>query len=171
MSQKIPIYIPTFISSIDYNPAVIYPRLFFYNGKVDCETYYMKDQDNSSISKAVFPYFDHYNVVSGSFPTADSKTLLFQNENPVYGSSPTDSLYSQYWNTYISLLYNPRTRLLNCKGIIPLAEYFKLELNDIIEFRGNMYHLRAINNYDLKEGTCDIQLLGPILSDSLNRNL
>jgi hypothetical protein len=168
---KIPIYIPTFISSINYNPAVVYPRLYFYNGKVECETYWMKNEENSSISKTVFPYFDHYSAESGSFVTEESKTLLFQNENPVYGTIPSASLYTEYWDKYISLLYNPRTRLINAKGIIPLADYFKMELNDIIQFKGNTYHLRAINNYDLKEGTCDIQLLGPILPGAINRTL
>lgn len=168
---KIPIYIPTFISSINYDPANVLPRLYFYNGKVDCETYWFIDQDNSSRSQTAFPYFDHYSAESGSFPNEASRTLLFQNENPVYGSTPSGSLYTDYWDKYISLLYNPRTRLINCKGIIPLGEYFKLELNDIVEFKGNTYHLRAINNYDLKDGTCDIQLLGPILPGAINRTL
>jgi hypothetical protein len=43
---------------------------------------------------------------------------------------------------------------------------FKMELNDIVNFRGNYYHLRAINDYSLKDGTCDLQLLGPIISNS-----
>jgi hypothetical protein len=163
---KIPIYIPTFISSVTYNPVTVYPRLFFYNGKLDCETYWFIDGNNVARSQTSFPYVDHYNVVSGSFPTTDSKSLLFQNESAIYGSIPNDSLYSEYWEKYISLLYNPRTRLLNCKGLIPLAKYFKIELNDLVTFKGNTYHLRAINNYDLKTGKCDIQLLGPIITDA-----
>ena len=43
-----------------------------------------------------------------------------------------------------------------------------VELNDIIFFRGNHYHLRAINNYNLKTGECALQLLGPILDDALD---
>ena len=38
-----------------------------------------------------------------------------------------------------------------------------MQLNNIVQWRGNYYHLRAINNYNLKSGTCDIQLLGPII--------
>ena len=163
---KIPIYIPTFISSVTYNPVTVYPRLFFYNGKLDCEPYWFINGNNTPIQQTSFPYVDHYNVVSGSFPTTDSKSLLFQNESAIYGSIPNDSLYTQYWEKYISLLYNPRTRLLNCKGLIPLAKYFKIELNDLVTFKGNTYHLRAINNYDLKTGKCDIQLLGPIITDA-----
>ena len=170
MSQRIPIYIPTYISSQEYAPARVLPRLLFYNGLVECEPYYIEsgsvDTGGVSFEQTAFPYFDNYNVVTGSFPTAGSESLLFNNEQPSYGSMPTGSLFSNYWEQYISLLYNPKTRLLNCSAIIPLADYVKMELNDIVNFRGNYYHLRAINDYSLKDGTCDLQLLGPIISNS-----
>ena len=166
MSQIIPIYIPTYIGDQNYNPNRVLPRLFFYNGLIDCEDYYIESGSltNSGIPQlqAAFPYFDNYSVVTGSFPTIDSDSLLFNNEGAVYGQIPTGSLYTQYWETYVNLLYNPRTRLFNCEAIIPLADYYKMELNDIIEWRGNYYHLRAINEYNLKNGECKIQLLGPL---------
>lgn len=165
MSQIIPIYIPTYISNAQYAPARVLPRLFFYNGLVECEPYYFNSEELTINRIDYFPYFDNYNVVSGSFPTAGSKSLLFNNEAPAYGTLPSSSLYSEYWDTYISLLYNPVTRLFNCSAIIPLADYYKMELNDICEWRGNYYHLRAINNYNLSNGECQLQLLGPILND------
>jgi hypothetical protein len=168
MSQIIPIFIPTYISDQNYSPARVQPRLLYYNGQVDCETFYVKNANDASNPVNQFPYFDNYSVVSGSqFPTTDSKSLLFFNEQPVYGSQPNTSLYSQYWSSYVNLLYNPRTRLVNMSAVIPLADYFEMELNDIVEFRGNDYHLRAINDYNLSTGECNIQLLGPILEGSL----
>ena len=174
MSQSIPLYIPTYISSIDYNPARVLPRLLFYNGQVDCQTYYIQGFTNgtsssvTAVAQTAFPYFDNYNVVSGSFPTTDSISLLFNNETSPYGAIPTTDLYLSYWETYVQLLYNPYTRLLNCSAIIPLADYFQMNLNDIVEFRGNYYHLRAINDYNLQNGECSLQLLGPIIPDSIN---
>lgn len=172
MSQIIPIYIPTYINNAEYAPARVLPRLLFYNGLVDCQSYYIESGSlsKSGVSKqqAAFPYFDNYNVVTGSFPTQDSDSLLFNNEQAAYGFEPTENLYTKYWSRYIDLLYNPYTRLLNCSAIIPLADYFNMELNDIVQFRGNLYHLRAINNYSLKNGTCDLQLLGPILNDVIS---
>jgi hypothetical protein len=174
MSQNIPIYIPTFINSPDYSPARVLPRLFFYNGMVPCEPWYFETKSLPSgvVSTGqidAFPYFDHYNVVTGSFPTTGSQSLLFNNESAVYGTSPNDNLYTSYYETYIELLYNPKTRLLNCSAIIPLADYVKMELNDIVNFRGNYFHLRAINDYSMKDGTCNLQLLGPIIPDALDR--
>jgi hypothetical protein len=169
MSQIIPIKIPTFINSATYEPARVLPRLFFYNGFVESEGWYITDLNTGNKIVDGFPYFDHYNVVTGSFPTTGSQSLLFNNEAPAYGTIPNQNLYTEYWETYVNLLYNPRTRLVNCSAIIPLADYFTMELNDIINFRGNYYHLRAINDYSLKTGDCTLQLLGPIISDSLNR--
>jgi hypothetical protein len=172
MSQIIPIYIPTYISDQNYNPSRVLPRLLFYNGLIDCERYYI--ESGSAIFGGVtyeqnaFPYFDNYNVVSGSFPTSDSLSLLFNNEPASYGQMPTNNLYTTYWEKYVSLLYNPKTRLLTCEAIIPLADYFDMQLNDIVNFKGNYYHLRAINDYSLKTGECQLQLLGPIISDSLD---
>ena len=173
MSQIIPIYIPTYINNQEYAPARVLPRLFFYNGLLECEPYYIESGSLAvggvTYEQTAFPYFDNYNVVSGSFPTTDSRTLLFNNENAAYGEVPTETLYSEYWETYVNLLYNPKTRLLNCSAIIPLADYFTMELNDIVNFRGNYYHLRAINDYSLKTGECTLQLLGPIIPDTLSR--
>jgi hypothetical protein len=167
---QIPIYIPTYISDATFNPSRVLPRLFFFNGMIDSEGWYIESGSlsNSGVTQLQtrFPYFDNYNVVSGSFPTQASLSLLFNNEAASYGAIPSGSLYSNYWEKYITLLYNPKTRLLNCSAIIPLADYVKMELNDIVNFRGNYYHLRAINDYSLKDGTCDLQLLGPIISDT-----
>lgn len=168
MSQIIPIYIPTYISSVDYQPARVLPRLLYYNGAVQCEPYYINDLNGGNLQYSQFPYFDNYRATSGSqFPTTGSKSLLFFNEEGVYGQTPTGSLYTEYWEDYVELLYNPRTRLINASAIIPLADYFDMELNDLVEFRGNYYHLRAINEYNLKNGECKLQLLGPILPQAL----
>lgn len=172
MAQVIPIYIPTFISDQNYNPNRVLPRLFFYNGLVECEPYYIESGSLNSSGDtkevSVFPYFDHYNVVSGSFPTTGSRSLLFLNENPAYGTQPSENLYTEYWSQYVNLLYSPKTRLINASAIIPLADYFDMELNDVVNWRGDLYHLRAINDYNLKTGECKIQLLGPLLEGTLD---
>jgi hypothetical protein len=169
MSQIIPIYVPTYISDANYSPARVQPRLLYYNSPLACETFYIND-GGTAFPNTAFPYFDNYSSPPNTgiqFPTTGSKSLLFFNEQPVYGTAPTASLYSEYWSSYVNLLYNPRTRLLNMAAVIPLADYIDMELNDIVQFRGNDYHLRAINDYNLSTGECNIQLLGPILDGSL----
>ncbi len=170
------IYIPTFIADNEFNSANVLPRFFFYNGLKDILPFKVQFANNPSLfSTAIidiphFPYFDHYDSGSSSDgnPTGDSNSLLFFNETPAYGTTPGDTLFSTYWAKYIDLLYDPRTRLINCAGNIPLADYFQMELNDVVEFRSNYYHLRAINDYNLVTGECRLQLLGPIIEDTLD---
>lgn len=168
MAVKNKIFIPTLISSVDYQPVRTLPHIYFYNGLKDCEEYFIQHYPTGSTAFVEstplekFPYFDYYD---GLVPNTGSNSLLFFNETPPYGVTPTGSLYTQYWAKYVTLLYNPKTRLINASAIIPLADYFEMELNDIVQWRGNYYHLRAINDYNLKDGTCTIQLLGPIIKD------
>lgn len=176
--QPGPIYIPTYISSVTYAPARVLPRIFFYNGTKVCQPYIVEHFIDGTpyvgqTTLDAFPYFDNYqgDALFDGNPTSGSRSLLFLNENAVYGDKPTESLYSQYWETYVNLLYKPTTRLFNCQAIIPLADYFKMELNDIVEWRGNYYHLRAINDYNLSNGEAGIQLLGPILGDVISNIL
>lgn len=171
MSNKM--YIPTFIANAEFDPAQVRPRVFFYNGKISTTQYKMKGKQSSFsaniYNQTIYPYFDHYSTGSAStLPASDANSLLYFNESPSLGNTPTNSIYSTYWNKYVSLLYNPKTRLIECSAIIPFADYVDLQLNDIVFFRGNHYHLRAINKYNLKTGECQLQLLGPILSDSLD---
>ena len=42
-----------------------------------------------------------------------------------------------------------------------------MELNDLVQFRSNYYHLRAINDYNLTTGECVVQLLGPTIPDTV----
>jgi hypothetical protein len=168
------IYIPTFISDQFFKPARVKPRAFFYNGLLDSADWVFRHwtgANGSSFANSIentIPIMDHYNAESGSLPNSGSQSLLFQNEQATYGSIPEQSLFSEYWDTYINLLYNPVTRLINATAIIPAADYLQMELNDIVEWRGNMYHLRAINEYNLSTGECNIQLLGPIIEDALD---
>lgn len=175
MANKI--YIPTFISSVNYEPVKTLPHIYFYNGTKECELYYIEGWEyfpayNFSeifpVGYTKFPYFDNY---SGNTTTTDSLSLLFNNELAVYGESPTKSLYSEYWSTYVNLLYGPRTKIFDCSAIIPLADYFQMNLNDIVEWRGNYYHLRAINDYNLSNGECKLQLLGPVIDDTISNVL
>lgn len=152
------IFFPSFIGSADFSPARVLPRIFFYNGLKECEDYYITSGSDAEEFGA-FPHFDHY---SGAESTTGSLSLLFQNEAASYGTAPTASLYNTYWENYVDMLYNPRTRLLTAKAVIPLAFYFDMELNDKVNFRGATWMLRAINAYSLTTGECEIQLLGPV---------
>ena len=169
MSNKI--FIPYYVSNANVDPASVLPRLFFYNGLKESDNYYIQYYNTFASGYQFedyqsFPYFDNY---SGQTTTSSSLSLLFLNEDPVYGTeTPSQSLYTNYWSKYIDLLYNPRTRIIRLSAVLPFAVYNKLELNDVIQLRSNYYHLRAINDYNLRTGECRMELLGPLLEGSLD---
>lgn len=177
--SQFPVWIPYYIADDKYKPAQVLPRLFFYNGLVNASKYWLSGytlpttSSVSSLQYSSYPYFDVYstgslNGTSSQFPQLNARSLLFNNEQAVWGTTPSGNLVTDYWSTYLELLYNPRTRLVDASAVIGLADYFGLELNDIAEFRGNYYHLRAINDYNLTTGECNVQLLGPIIGDTIS---
>jgi hypothetical protein len=176
-SSFLPIAIPLYIGDQNYAPTQVFPRVMFNNGMISSSRYWIEGQFNNTNKtvvanpQTVYPYFDNYNVVTGVYPSTGSRSLLFNNETTTLGSIPEKSLINEYWETYLNLLYNPRTRLVNAQAVIPLAKYFDMELNDLVQFRGNYYHLRAINDYDLTTGECLIQLLGPVIGDAVSAQL
>ena len=102
------------------------------------------------------------------------KAIKFLKENlewRSYGGKHYESLYTKYWETYISLLYNPKTKMVNAKAVIPLAQYFDIELNDVAFFRGNHYHIRAINNYTMTSSLVLHTSNRSVNSDKQIRNL
>lgn len=169
------LYIPTFVADSNFKPAIIQPRQFFYNGRKDVSPSWilggldpLNPGGTTYTPYTNFPYVDHYSGSASSVvPDENSESLLFFNEQTAYGVAPSETLYSKYWETYVRLLYNPRTRLIDCEAVIPFAQYVDLELNDIITYKNKYYHLRAVNDYNLQTGECKLQLLGPILGDAL----
>lgn len=175
--STLPVSIPIFIGDENYLPTRVQPRIMFFNGMISSSEYYIEyipitSTEATASSFTVYPYFDNYNVITGSFPTLGSRSLLFNNEESSrFGVIPEESLITTFWSKYIDLLYNPRTRLVNAAAVIPLADYFEIELNDLVQFRGNYYHLRAINDYNLTTGECFVQLLGPVIEDAVAAQL
>jgi hypothetical protein len=164
--------IPAYIADAQYNPTTVSPRLLYYNGLLDCPNFYIGGLDSGSnfsvASQSFYPYFDHYLAITGSLPDTFASSSLFSNELSAYDIIPANNLVTDYWATYLSLIYNPRTKLLTANGVIPFADYVGIELNDIAQFRGNYYHINAINNYNLSSGECEIKLLGPIIPDTIS---
>ena len=171
-TSQFPMFIPYYISNPGNEPARVMPRIMFYNGLLSATKYWIDYLDSGSVFSDPYyqyPYFDNYSVVSGSsLPNTSSLSLLYNNETPSLGTAPIENLITTYWSTYLELLYNPRTRLVNAVAVIPLADYFDMELNDVVQFRSNYYHLRAINDYNLTTGQCTIQLLGPVIADAVS---
>lgn len=74
------------------------------------------------------------------------------------GSLINNTLYSNYHNDYISSIFNIKRRTFKYSAYLPLRVLLELELNDVIEIKGNYYR---IDNYNLNllTGKVDFTLI------------
>ena len=97
------IYIPTFIKDAEYNPSQVRPRLFFWNGLLDCESYFIEGYPTdagSSIEQhefSSFPYIDHYSTGSDGVPDQTSDTLLSNLFTIIYGICSDHKVTSHFF--------------------------------------------------------------------------
>jgi len=72
-------------------------------------------------------------------------SLIWGNEfNEWDGNIITNTLYSNYYEDYITSVFNIKKRSFKFKGILPLRFQLTLGLNDVIQIRNNYYR---IDNY------------------------
>jgi hypothetical protein len=80
---------------------------------------------------------------------ADSSTYFYQFLD--------NSLYFNFWQTYIEDLYNKQTRVLNVKGKMPIRILQRLGLNDRFIIGQKKYKISSLK-VDLTTSECDIEV-------------
>ena len=87
-----------------------------------------------------------------------SNSLNFGSDNSSFFQAPIDrSLYKNWWNNYISDLYNRKTRVLTLKCVLPISILYKLTLNDLFII-GDMKYKISTAKVDLTTGKSDIEI-------------
>ena len=76
-------------------------------------------------------------------------------------SAQTESLYSNYWQTYITDLYNTKRRIYEFKAIIPHHKLISISLNDKLIIRDRKYIINKINA-NLTNGKVKLELLNDV---------
>jgi len=97
-----------------------------------------------------------YQPISSSYtntPTtgASSIACTFGLESSAEGDIPTQNIYMNFWNEFISRLYSTRSRIFICQAFIPVGEWLKMALNDNIVVSGNYYKIQKIEYNILTE--------------------
>ena len=70
----------------------------------------------------------------------------------------TNSLYSEYYETYFANIFDYKARLVNVEGIIPTSLITSLKLNDRIIIRDKRYLINTMTT-DLTTGEVKFELL------------
>lgn len=139
--------------SIDKNfePYSGKPYVFYKNGTIDLDN----------------PIYIGATSITKLFHTATEDNLnLLQITNALnfgadistYHYTPIEnSLYHNFWETYITDLYNPKTRVLNIKSKLPISILYKLSLNDKLIINKNKYKISNLK-INLLNGDSDIEI-------------
>ena len=91
--------------------------------------------------------------------TSDYTALGFKNEigeNTL--ETQDESLFSSYWETYITGVYNYQSRIKRIKAILPVRVLTSYKLNDTIVFQGKEYFINEIE-INLNTGEAEIELI------------
>ncbi len=107
-----------------------------------------------------------YNIPSNSLSitgTGDLDNLNFYQETNEYTKTNVfvDTLFNEYYSTYISDVFNEKNRITKVTAYLPLRILLNYLLADIFIIRGNRYKINSIKT-NLNTGKSDIELLNDL---------
>lgn len=130
-------------------------------------------------NKPILLYLDQYQSTSFYFNDGSTTSLLTEYRplcnqvtynNAVYsnhfstepsafnGVTIDNSLYSQYYDSYLKNLYNQKNRLTNVKALFPISLLTSLKLNDRLIIRDKRYIINEMK-VNLTSGEVDLSLI------------
>lgn len=94
--------------------------------------------------------------------TGDAKTLTFGSDiDPYYLVSIGASLYAEYYEDYLTDLYNSKKRIINVSAQLPLGAMINLSLNDLLIFNNVKYKINSAT-ISLTSGKAQLELLNEV---------
>lgn len=141
-----------YVGDTDGEPMQIDFLLAYYAGKKSINSTYLIDFNTQTEFAVMSPFSD--------YPTSSStsKSLAFGLEACYLGDMPTNTLYMEYWQPYLSRLYATSSRLVTMTAIVPVGEWLNLDLNDTLAISGNYYKIQTVD-YDLLNQKAVFQLI------------
>jgi hypothetical protein len=144
-------------------PYADQPHLFFWVGN----RYAYKDQFKTvqgtwylqsgftSVAQTTYPCVNHLSSLDIQIPELISDTN-FASTFDFFGNSNTQipqftpyNLYNLYWDDYITNIYSPQTRRLQCRVFFNPIEVYETSLRDRIWVKDAYYTIEKINEADL----------------------
>jgi len=143
--------------SKDEEPIKGNPLLFFnVNEDVPDENMYLRSADgitNSSLSS--------YNRPS-NVNSDETQTLNFDQENDEFNLVfNEESLFKNYYQTYIESVFNQYNRITKIKALLPIKVLTKYELKDRFIINGESYKINSITS-NLLNGNSEVELIEDI---------
>ena len=144
----------------ELKPIVLAPVLFFNRGRVDTEQRFaLLNEDGTPTA---ISYYLNTGQESSVIDNGSTMSLNFGSEISSWNLSTQGvSLFSVFWQDYITDLYDDRQREYKFSAYLPLKIIYNLNLNDLIIINGKRF---LINNLDinLTTGLVNLNLLNYI---------
>jgi len=148
--------VPSIYSMTDDNTSEGFensPRIFYNNGIKDTgASYYIPEQNGlGSENQPDFLQFSHLSdipTVASTPPLAtDTRDFVFESQQlyqPI-GDSPTDNLFSMYWQPYFNELYNPDTRTMTLKVNLSPSDVASFKFYDTVFIKNRSFRVNKID--------------------------
>ena len=111
-----------------------------------------------------FPFADYWlaSNVNSQIASSVTKTLNFGTEvDPYLLQGYSQSLYSNYWQDYITDLYDPQRRLFSFKAQLPIRVMLDLKANDKLTILERNYIINSVT-MNLATGEAQLELLNDV---------
>jgi len=122
------------------------PRVFYNNGiKSTGASYYIPPQNGlTSENQTNFLQFSHLSTIPSI--SATTTDFVFASEQLIgLGDSPTDNLYSMYWQPYFNELYSPDTRTMTLKVNLNPSDVAAFKFYDTVFIKNRVFRVNKID--------------------------
>jgi hypothetical protein len=131
------------------SPKKVNHRILFYNGLLDCETFTLADDENTTTEFTTltqYPYCGMYNS-----PYDATEDLGFSRTDKIYWDTqtfPVNNLYEKYHKSTILSITDINSRLLEASFRLTPSDIAEFDFRDIIFLLGSYWRVNKIMGYN-----------------------
>ena len=144
-----------------FQPYVGAPILIYGEFSLDISTNPISFIDEA-LSETQVNQVWYANVSSTALGTGLAHSLCWGADiDPYYLTSISNSLYNDYWENYISDLYQSRRRIFGVDAVLPIGKILNLNLNDLVVWNNNKFKINSVS-LNLTSGKARFELLNEV---------
>jgi hypothetical protein len=145
----------------ELEPYIGAPMIFYSNGTLDISGTPIGFLDETGLTPSpADPMNDCVFIANVDNQVVGNVTqmLTFGLElDPYHEQSFSQTLYSQFWEDYITDLYSTSRRVYSFKAILPMTTIYQLKMNDKLVIAGKRYVINEVNlNLRTREATLEL---------------
>lgn len=126
------------------------PKLAFWGGQKDCESYTVKYVDSTIATETVYGYaghiYDPLLIEDGSL-----WDVCFESPIEVYYSGvayPTENLFTKYYQQFIQSQNSKDSKLLTLYFLLNSVDIMNLDFQKLIKLDNGLYYLNKVDGYN-----------------------